>query len=49
MKLLMILTDILRWLMDCEYKGWIPKSVLEIAMPYAQMQFVESVRDLAKR
>ena len=45
----MILTDILRWLMDCEYKGWIPKSVLDFAMPFAQMQFVESVRDLAKR
>jgi len=36
-----------RWLMDCEYKGWIPNSILEIALPHAQLQFVDSVRKLA--
>ena len=35
------------WLMDCEYKGWIPASVLELAMPVAQLQFVDCVRKLA--
>jgi len=34
------------WLMDCEYKGWIPSSILDIAMPIAQLQFVECVRKL---
>ena len=37
------------WLMDCEYKGWIPNSILEIAMPMAQLQFVECVRKLAEK
>jgi len=37
-----------RWLMDCEYKGWIPGGVLEIAMPIAQMDFVSCVRKMAK-
>lgn len=36
------------WLLDCEYNGWIPKSVLELAMPQAQLQFVDCVRKLAK-
>jgi hypothetical protein len=35
------------WLMDCEYKGWIPSSILELAMPIAQLQFVDCVRKLA--
>ena len=35
------------WLMDCEYKGWIPNSILELAMPVAQMNFVECVRKLS--
>jgi hypothetical protein len=37
------------WLMDCEYKGWIPGSILEIAMPMAQLQFVDCVRKLAQK
>jgi len=37
-----------RWLMDCEYKGWIPSSVLEIAMPIAQMDFLGCVRKMSK-
>ncbi len=36
------------WLMDCEYRGWIPSHILELAMPVAQLQFVECVRKLAK-
>ena len=35
------------WLMDCDYKGWIPSSILDIAMPVAQMQFVDCVRKMA--
>jgi len=35
------------WLMDCDYKGWMPQSVLDIAMPIAQTQFIECVRKLA--
>jgi len=34
------------WLMDCDYKGWMPQSVLDIAMPIAQTGFIESVRKL---
>ena len=37
----------LLWLLDCEYKGWIPSAILETAMPFVQMQFVECVRQLA--
>ena len=37
-----------RWLMDCEYKGWIPSGILEIAMPIAQMDFLACVRKMAK-
>jgi len=36
-----------RWLMDCDYKGWIPSSIMDVAMPFAQTQFVDSVRKLA--
>lgn len=38
----------LYWLMDCEYNGMIPASVLSLAMPLAQLQFVECVRGLVK-
>jgi len=37
------------WLMDCDYKGWMPQSVLDIAMPVAQTQFIDSVRKLAEK
>jgi len=39
----------LLWLMDCDYKGWMPQRVLDIAMPIAQTQFIDCVRDLAKK
>ena len=32
------------WLMDCDYRGWIPSSILDVAMPVAQTRFVESIR-----
>ena len=35
------------WLMDCQYNGSVPGPVLEIAMPLAQLQYVECVRKLA--
>lgn len=35
------------WLMDCDYRGWIPSHILDLAMPVAQLQFVECVRKLA--
>jgi len=37
------------WLMDCDYKGWIPQSVLDVAMPFAQTSFLDSVRKLAAK
>jgi len=37
------------WLMDCDYKGWMPQSVLDIAMPIAQTGFIESVRKLGSK
>jgi len=37
------------WLMDCDYKGWMPQSVLDIAMPIAQTQFIECVKKLAEK
>jgi len=37
------------WLMDCDYKGWMPQSVLDIAMPVAQTQFIDCVRKLAEK
>merc|ERR1711874_21921 len=37
------------WLMDCDYKGWMPQSVLDIAMPVAQTQFIECLRKLAEK
>ncbi|XP_023321325.1 steroidogenic acute regulatory protein-like [Eurytemora carolleeae] len=37
------------WLMDCEYKGWMPGSILDVAMPMAQTQFIECIRKLAAK
>jgi len=37
------------WLMDCDYKGWMPGSILDVAMPIAQTQFIECVRKLAEK
>ena len=36
------------WLMNIEFKGMLPTKVAEMAMPQAQLQFVECVRNLAK-
>lgn len=35
------------WYMDCEYKGWIPQSILDVAMPIAQTQFIDCIRKYA--
>lgn len=35
------------WLMDCDYRGMIPSSVVELAMPTAQLQMIECIRALA--
>ena len=35
------------WLMDCDYKGMIPSSVIEIAMPSAQLQMIDCISKLA--
>jgi len=35
------------WLMDCDYRGLIPGSVVELAMPAAQLQMVECIMGLA--
>merc|ERR1711936_200875 len=32
------------WLMDCDYKGWMPQSILDVAMPVAQTQLIENIR-----
>merc|ERR1712032_435506 len=37
------------WLMYCDYKGWMPQSVLDIAMPIAQTQFIECLKKLAQK
>merc|ERR1712222_240077 len=34
---------------DCDYKGWMPQSVLDIAMPIAQTQFIECLKKLAQK
>jgi len=34
------------WLMDCNYKGMIPSSVIEIAMPSAQLQMIDCISKL---
>ena len=31
------------WLMDCDYRGMIPGSVMELAMPHAQLQVILGV------
>ena len=36
------------WLIDCDLKGWLPASLVSVAMPFMQMQYVESIRELAK-
>ena len=36
------------WILDCDLKGWLPASMVSMAMPFMQMQFVESIRELAK-
>ena len=45
-------TDIVRrckfvWLMDCDYKGMIPGSVVDIVMPSAQLQMIDCINKLA--
>ena len=35
------------WLMDCDYKGMVPSSIIEIAMPSAQLQMIECIKKLA--
>jgi len=35
------------WVMDCEYRGWMPGSILELAMPQAQLAFAECIRKFA--
>lgn len=37
------------WLMDCDYKGWMPGSILDVAMPVAQTQFLECIRKHAAK
>ena len=34
------------WLMDCDYRGLIPSSILNIAMPIAQTKMIESINNL---
>merc|ERR1712172_346897 len=34
------------WLMDCDYKGMIPSSIIEIAMPSAQLQMIDCINKL---
>ena len=36
------------WLMDCDYKGMIPSSIIEIAMPSAQLQMIECISKLTE-
>ena len=35
------------WLMDCDYRGMMPSSILNIAMPIAQTKMVESINSLS--
>ena len=35
------------WLMDCDYKGMIPGSVVDIVMPSAQLQMIDCINKLA--
>ena len=34
------------WLMDCDYKGMLPTSVIEIAMPSAQLQMIDCINNI---
>ena len=34
------------WLMDCEYRGMIPGSIINIALPRAQLMMVQSINNL---
>ena len=34
------------WLMDCDYRGMIPTSIIEIAMPSAQLQMIGCINKL---
>merc|ERR1712032_817106 len=34
------------WLMDCDYKGMIPSSIIDIAMPSAQLQMIDCINKL---
>ena len=36
------------WLMDCDYRGLMPASIVNIAMPVAQMRMIESINNLKK-
>ena len=35
------------WLMDCDYKGMVPSSIIDIAMPSAQLQMIDCISKLA--
>ena len=35
------------WLMDCDYKGMVPNSIIEIAMPSAQLQMIDCIKKIA--
>merc|ERR1711942_212194 len=37
------------WLMDCEYKGMMLQSILDIALPIAQTSFVECIKKLGAK
>merc|ERR1712130_544516 len=36
------------WLMDCDYRGLIPTSIVEIAMPSAQLQMIDCINKLSQ-
>merc|ERR1712183_1164269 len=35
------------WLMDCDYKGMVPSTIIDIAMPSAQLQMIDCISKLA--
>ena len=35
------------WLLNCDYRGMIPSSILNIAMPIAQTKMIESINSLS--
>jgi len=37
------------WLMDCDYKGWMPGSILDVALPIAQTTFIDCIRKHAAK